>query len=115
MDFASSGARRGEVLWTAVSPGIRSHVLTGVRPAVGLAWLILVPAGMLGADPGLGSFILNTRDRLAYGDLMVPSWWLVPAASWVTALPAGRSASAAAGPRPRRREEARWRQMMRRA
>jgi ABC-type nitrate/sulfonate/bicarbonate transport system permease component len=115
MDFASCGAGRGEVLWTVVSPGIRSHVLTRLRSAVGLAWLILVPAEMLGADSGLGYFVLNTRDRLAYGDLMVPSWWLVPAASWLTALPAGRSASAAAGRRPRRCQEARWRQMMRRS
>jgi len=66
----SLGASRGEVLWTVVWPGIRSHVLTGLRLAVGLAWLILVPAEMLGVDSGLGYFILNTRDRLAYGDLM---------------------------------------------
>ena len=37
--------------------------------AVGLAWIILVPAEMLGVSSGLGSFILNTRDRLAYADL----------------------------------------------
>jgi NitT/TauT family transport system permease protein len=64
------GANRREVLGTVVWPGIRSHVLTGLRLAVGLAWLILVPAEMLGVDSGLGYFVLNTRDRLAYGDLM---------------------------------------------
>jgi NitT/TauT family transport system permease protein len=58
------------VLRTVVWPGIRSHVLTGLRLAVDLAWLILAPAEMLGVDSGLGYFILNTRDRLAYGDLM---------------------------------------------
>lgn len=66
----SLGANRAEVLRTVVWPGIRPHVLTGLRLAVGLAWLILVPAEMLGVDSGLGYFILNTRDRLAYGDLM---------------------------------------------
>ncbi len=66
----SLGANRREVLRTIVWPGIRPHVLTGLRLAVGLAWLILVPAEMLGVDSGLGYFILNTRDRLAYGDLM---------------------------------------------
>jgi len=66
----SLGASRGEVLRTVVWPGIRSHALTGLRLAVGLAWLILVPAEMLGVDSGLGYFILNTRDRLAYGELM---------------------------------------------
>lgn len=66
----SLGATPAEVLRTVVWPGIRPHVLTGLRLAVGLAWLILVPAEMLGVDSGLGYFTLNTRDRLAYGDLM---------------------------------------------
>lgn len=66
----SLGANRWEVLGTVLWPGLRPHVLTGLRLAVGLGWLILVPAEMLGVDSGLGYFILNTRDRLAYGDLM---------------------------------------------
>lgn len=66
----SLGANRREVLRTVVWPGIRPHVLTGLRLAVGLAWLILVPAEMLGVDSGLGYFVLNTRDRLAYDELV---------------------------------------------
>ncbi len=66
----SLGANRWELLATIVWPGIRPHVLTGLRLAVGLAWIILVPAEMLGVDSGLGYFVLNTRDRLAYSDLM---------------------------------------------
>src|SRR5262249_4039749 len=66
----SLGASRGEVLRTVVWPGIRSHVLTGLRLAVRPAWLILVPPEMLGGGFGLGYFILNRRARLAYGDLM---------------------------------------------
>ena len=31
---------------------------------------MLVPAEMLGVNAGLGYFILDTRDRLAYGELM---------------------------------------------
>jgi NitT/TauT family transport system permease protein len=45
-------------------------VLTGFRLAVGLAWVIVVPAEMLGVDSGLGYAVLNTRDRLAYPELM---------------------------------------------
>ncbi len=41
-----------------------------MRLAVGLAWIILVPAEMLGVDSGLGYFILDARDRLAYSELM---------------------------------------------
>jgi NitT/TauT family transport system permease protein len=66
----SLGANRREVVRTIVWPGIRPHVLTGLRLAVGLAWLILVPAEMLGVDSGLGYFVLNTRDRLAYDELV---------------------------------------------
>jgi NitT/TauT family transport system permease protein len=66
----SLGASRMEILRTIVWPGIRPQVLTGVRLTVGLAWIILVPAEMLGVDSGLGYYILNTRDRLAYSELM---------------------------------------------
>jgi len=66
----SLGASRWELLRRIIWPGIRPNVLTGLRLAVGLAWIILVPAEMLGVSSGLGYFILNTRDRLAYPDLM---------------------------------------------
>ena len=35
-----------------------------------IIWLVLVPAEMLGVSAGLGYFILDARDRLAYSDLM---------------------------------------------
>jgi NitT/TauT family transport system permease protein len=66
----SLGATRWELLRAIVWPGIRPSVLTGLRLAVGVAWVILVPAEMLGVNSGLGYFVLNTRDRLAYADLM---------------------------------------------
>lgn len=37
---------------------------------MGIAWVILVPCEMLGVNEGLGYFILDTRDRLAYSELM---------------------------------------------
>ncbi|MFN0074038.1 MAG: ABC transporter permease [Chloroflexota bacterium] len=63
-------ASRLELARAIVWPGIRPHVLTGLRLTVGLAWIVLVPAEMLGVDSGLGYFILDTRDRLAYSELM---------------------------------------------
>ena len=51
-------------------PGIAAHVLTGVRLAVGVLWIVLVPAEMLGVSSGLGYLILDTRDRLAYPELV---------------------------------------------
>jgi NitT/TauT family transport system permease protein len=57
------------VVTRIVLPGIVAHVLTGFRLAVGIAWIVLVPAEMLGVSAGLGYFILDTRDRLAYDEL----------------------------------------------
>ncbi|MCK9486014.1 MAG: ABC transporter permease [Dehalococcoidia bacterium] len=59
-----------EMMRTIVWPGIRSDVLTGLRLALTTAWIILVPAEMLGVDSGLGYFILDSRDRFAYSDLV---------------------------------------------
>ncbi|MHA6797619.1 ABC transporter permease (plasmid) [Pseudonocardia bannensis] len=66
----SLGASRGEVLTSVVLPAIRPHVLTGLRLALGLAWVVLVPAEMLGVTSGLGYEILNSRDQLAYDKVM---------------------------------------------
>lgn len=62
----SLGATPIEILKTIVVPGIRPHVLTGIRLALGVAWIVIVPAEMLGVDSGLGYQILNARDQLDY-------------------------------------------------
>jgi NitT/TauT family transport system permease protein len=65
----SLAATRTEMLWHIYVPGIAAHVLTGVRLAIGILWIVLVPAEMLGVSAGLGYLILDTRDRLAYSEL----------------------------------------------
>jgi NitT/TauT family transport system permease protein len=66
---ASLSATRWETLRYIVFPGILSHILTGLRLAIGIVWIVLVPCEMLGVSTGLGYFILDTRDRLAYSEL----------------------------------------------
>jgi NitT/TauT family transport system permease protein len=66
----SLAATRWETLWHVVVPGVLGQVLTGVRLAIGILWIVLVPCEMLGVSAGLGYFILDTRDRLAYPELM---------------------------------------------
>lgn len=66
----SLGATRWEAARTVIWPALRPAVLTGLRLAVGLAWVVVVPAEMLGVDSGLGYFVLDTRDRLAYGEMV---------------------------------------------
>jgi NitT/TauT family transport system permease protein len=66
----SLAATRWAILSRVILPGVLAHVLTGIRLAIGIAWIILVPCEMLGVSAGLGYFILDTRDRLAYPELM---------------------------------------------
>ncbi|MDO5666469.1 MAG: ABC transporter permease [Alcaligenaceae bacterium] len=65
----SLSATPWEMLSKIVLPAILASILTGVRLAVGVLWIVLVPAEMLGVNEGLGYFILDTRDRLAYSEL----------------------------------------------
>jgi NitT/TauT family transport system permease protein len=66
----SFGATRREQLTVVVLPAIRGHLQTGLRVALGIAWVVLVPAEMLGVRSGLGYQILNARDQLAYGQVV---------------------------------------------
>lgn len=66
----SLSATGWETLKGVVIPGVLGHVLTGTRLAIGIVWIVLVPCEMLGVSAGLGYFILDTRDRLAYHELM---------------------------------------------
>lgn len=66
----SLSATRSEVLFKIMIPGVLGNVLTGVRLAIGVIWIVLVPCEMLGVSSGLGYYILDTRDRMAYSELM---------------------------------------------
>lgn len=66
----SLSATRREILFRIILPGVLGHILTSVRVAIGIIWIVLVPCEMLGVSSGLGYFILDTRDRLAYSELM---------------------------------------------
>ncbi|WP_082720901.1 ABC transporter permease [Burkholderia sp. ABCPW 14] len=65
----SLAATRAELAWHVVLPAITASVLSGVRLAIGVLWIVLVPAEMLGVSAGLGYLVLDTRDRLAYSEL----------------------------------------------
>jgi len=58
-----------EIVSRVVLPAIRPNLLASLRVAVGLIWVVLVPAEMLGVSSGLGYLILDCRDRLAYDEL----------------------------------------------
>lgn len=64
------GASGWERLTHVVIPAVRPSILGGIRMALGTAWIVLVPAEMLGVRSGLGYQILNARDQLAYDQVM---------------------------------------------
>ncbi|MEF9604275.1 ABC transporter permease, partial [Paracoccus sp. PXZ] len=66
----SLAATGWETLSRVILPGVLGQVVTGLRLAIGISWIVLVPCEMLGVQAGLGYFILDTRDRLAYDQLM---------------------------------------------
>jgi NitT/TauT family transport system permease protein len=64
------GARPWHILTTIIVPAIAFDVMTGVRLAIGVAWIVLVPAEFFGVTSGLGYAIEDAREGLLYDHLM---------------------------------------------
>lgn len=60
------GARPWHLLFVVVLPAIAQDVLTGIRLALGVAWIVIVPAEYLGVTSGLGYSINDARDTIEY-------------------------------------------------
>lgn len=63
------GAGGTQMLWRIILPAIGQDVFAGIRLAVGVAWIVLVPAEYLGVTSGLGYAINDARDTLEYDTL----------------------------------------------
>ena len=63
------GASPWHQLITVILPAIATDILTGIRLALGVAWIVLVPAEYLGVTSGLGYAINDARDTLDYSRL----------------------------------------------
>lgn len=63
------GAKPFHLLTTVILPAIAVDILTGIRLALGVAWIVLVPAEYLGVTSGLGYAINDARDTLDYARL----------------------------------------------
>jgi len=59
-----------------ILPAIAPDVLAGIRLALGVAWVVLVPAEYLGVTSGLGYAINDARDILAYDRLAALVLWI---------------------------------------
>lgn len=63
------GANPVRMLVRITLPAVAQDILTGIRLALGVAWIILVPAEFLGVTSGLGYAINDARDTLRYDNL----------------------------------------------
>jgi NitT/TauT family transport system permease protein len=63
------GAKPWHMLTRLIIPAITFDVLTGIRLALGVAWIVLVPAEFLGVTSGLGYAIEDARETLSYNHL----------------------------------------------
>jgi NitT/TauT family transport system permease protein len=63
------GGSRVAVLQQVIIPAVARDILGGLRLALGVAWIILVPAEYLGVTSGLGYAINDARDTLSYDRL----------------------------------------------
>ena len=63
------GARPMHMLTQIILPAISFDVFTGIRLALGVGWIVLVPAEYLGVTSGLGYAIEDARETLSYNHL----------------------------------------------
>lgn len=63
------GAKPWHMIMEIILPAILFDILTGVRLALGVGWIVLVPAEFLGVTSGLGYSIADARETLSYNHL----------------------------------------------
>ena len=66
----NQGANNIQLIRTIVIPYSVPHMMTSLRLALGVAWIVLVPAEFLGVSSGLGYLINDARDTMEYDKLM---------------------------------------------
>jgi NitT/TauT family transport system permease protein len=66
----NQGANNFQLIRTIIIPFSLPYMLTSLRLALGVAWIVLVPAEFLGVSSGLGYLINDARDTMEYDKLM---------------------------------------------
>jgi len=66
----NQGADHLQIFRTIIIPASLPGILGSIRLALGVAWIVLVPAEFLGVASGLGYLINDARDTMAYDNLM---------------------------------------------
>jgi NitT/TauT family transport system permease protein len=66
----NQGANDRQLIGRIIIPASVPYILTSLRLALGVAWIVLVPAEFLGVSSGLGYIINDARDTMEYDRLM---------------------------------------------
>ncbi|NOX26521.1 MAG: ABC transporter permease [Deltaproteobacteria bacterium] len=64
------GAKPYQIMLYVVLPASTPYIITSLRLALGVAWIVLVPVEFLGVSSGLGYIINDARDTMEYDRLM---------------------------------------------
>lgn len=66
----NQGAGNRQLITRIILPASFPYILSSLRLALGVAWIVLVPAEFLGVSSGLGYMINDARDTMEYDRLM---------------------------------------------
>ncbi len=71
------GLSRMQLFRRVIFPAAVPQILTGIRIALGIAWLVVVAAEMFGIQSGLGYLIIDARNMGKRYDLVVAGMLLI--------------------------------------
>ena len=74
---ATSASRRAALLARVVFPAALAEILTGLRIALGIAWIVVVAAEMIAVNSGLGYLVIDSRNAGKRYDLVVAAMLLI--------------------------------------
>jgi len=71
------GLSQGDLFSQVIFPATLPQVLTGIRIALGVAWLVVVAAEMIAVNSGLGYLIIDARNAGKRYDLVVAGMMMI--------------------------------------
>ncbi len=71
------GLTPSQVLSKVVFPSALPQIITGLRIALGVAWLVVVAAEMIAVDSGLGYLVIDSRNSGKRYDLVVAAMLMI--------------------------------------
>jgi NitT/TauT family transport system permease protein len=80
------GLSRWQLFRRVIFPATLPQILTGMRIALGIAWLVVVAAEMIAANSGLGYLINDSRNAGKRYDLVVAGMVLIGVIGWLLDL-----------------------------